>query len=103
MIPDSEDGVAHISFLSGLKSDRFKFSLAEQKEKTLADTLRKATDFIRATKICPDRSYAPKKSRIPGEKNFNRGDRNLPPGREGRSSRRLILGSPLMPGASSWR
>jgi len=40
LIPDLEDEVAYISFLNGLRSERFKFSLAEQKETTLAEALR---------------------------------------------------------------
>ena len=48
LIPDLEDEVTYTSFLNDLKSGRFKFSLAEQKEMTLAVTLRKAADFIRA-------------------------------------------------------
>jgi len=51
LIRNLEDGVAHTSFLNGLKSGRFKFSLAEQKETTLAEVLRKAADFIHATEI----------------------------------------------------
>ena len=46
LIPDLEDRAAHTSFLNDLKSGRFKFSLAEQKETTLAEALRKAADFI---------------------------------------------------------
>jgi len=38
LIPNLEDGVAYTSFLNGLKSGRFKFSLAEQKETTLAES-----------------------------------------------------------------
>jgi len=58
LIPELEDGVAYTSFLNGLKSRRFKFSLAEQKKTTLAKALRKVADFIRATKICVDNSDA---------------------------------------------
>jgi len=54
--------VAYILFLNGLKSGRFKFSLAEQKETTLAKSLRKATDFIRAIEICIESVDAPKKA-----------------------------------------
>ena len=79
LIPNLEDGVAYTSFLNSLKSGRFKFSLAEQKEITLAEALRKAADFIRAMEICSDNSDASKKARIPGHKNFNRGDRNPGP------------------------
>ena len=64
------------SFLSGLKSGRYKFALAEQKAMTLAEALRKAADFIRATKIYADSFDVPKKVRVPGDKNFNRSDRN---------------------------
>ena len=62
-----------------MKSGRFKFSLVEQKETTLAEALRKAADFIRATEIYTDNSDAPKKVRIPVDKNPNRGDRNHDP------------------------
>jgi len=51
LILDLEDGVAYTSFLNGLKSRRFKFSLAEEKETTLGEALRKAADFVRATEI----------------------------------------------------
>ena len=47
LIPDLEDAVVYISFLNGLKNGWFKFALAEQKETTLAEALRKAADFIR--------------------------------------------------------
>jgi len=80
-----EDEVAYISFLNGLKSSCFKFSLAEQKEMTLAKALRKAADFIRATEICADSSDIPKTAKVPGDTNFNRGDRNTG-SRERRSS-----------------
>jgi len=36
LIPDLEDEVVYTSFLNGLKNERFKFPLAEQKETTLA-------------------------------------------------------------------
>jgi len=42
----------------------------------LAEALRKTADFIRAIEIYANNSDAPKKARIPGDKNFNRGDRN---------------------------
>jgi len=58
LIPDLEDGVAYTSFLSGLKSGCLKFFLAEQKETTLVEALRKTVDFIRATEICTDNSDA---------------------------------------------
>jgi len=76
LILDLEDGVAYTSFLSDLKSGRYKLSLAEQKETVLAEALGKAADFIRATEICADNSNAPKKARVPGDKNLNRGNRN---------------------------
>jgi len=38
LILDLEDGVTYASFLNDLKSGWFKFSLAEQKETTLAST-----------------------------------------------------------------
>ena len=69
LIQDLEDGVAYTSFLKGLTSGRFKFSLAEQKETTLAEALRKAADFIRTTEIYADNSDRPKKARIPRDKN----------------------------------
>jgi len=76
LILELEDGVMYTSFLNGPKGGRFKFFLAEQKETTLGEALRKATDSIRAKEICVDNYDAPKKSRIPGDKNPNRGDRN---------------------------
>ena len=51
-----EDGVAYTSFLNGFKSGHFKFSLAEQKEMTLIDALKKAADFIRASEIYAESS-----------------------------------------------
>jgi len=77
LIPDLEDGVAYTSFLNGLKSGRFKLSLAKQKETTLAEALRKAADFIRATEICADSPHTPKKTKVPGDR--NRGERNPTP------------------------
>jgi len=71
--------VEYTSFLNSLKNGHFKFSLAEQKETTLTEALRKVADFIRATKICVDNSDASKKARIPRDKNLNRGDRNPSP------------------------
>jgi len=62
--------------VNDLKSDHFKFALVEQKETTLAEALRKAADFIRAIEICADSSDVPKKTRVPGDKNFNHSDRN---------------------------
>ena len=85
LIPDLEDGVAYTSFLKGLKSGCCKFSMVEQKETTLAEALRKATDFIHATEICADNSNGPNKARIPWDKNLNRGDN---PSRRMRSVRR---------------
>jgi len=49
LILDLEDGVPYTSFLNGLKSEHFKFSLVEQKETTLAEALKKAADFIHVT------------------------------------------------------
>jgi len=43
LILDLEDRVAYNSFLNGLKSGRFKLSLAEQKEMMLAEA--RLTDF----------------------------------------------------------
>jgi len=78
LILDLEDGVAYTSFLNSLER-HFKFSLAEQKETTLAEALRKGTDFIRATEICADSSDALKKAKALGDNNFNRSDRNPSP------------------------
>jgi len=58
LIPDLEDTVAYTSFLHGLKSGRFRFSLAEQKETALLEALRKAADFIHATEICAPKTAA---------------------------------------------
>jgi len=79
LIPNLEDGVAYTSFLNGLKSGRFKFSLAEQKETTLAEVLRKAADFIQATEICADSTDAPKKTKNLGDQGFGRSERNPAP------------------------
>ena len=68
------DGMAYTSFLNGFKSRWFKFFLAEQKETTLAKALRKATDFICATKICAEAADAPKKAKVPIDGNPSRGD-----------------------------
>ena len=69
MIPDMEDEVAYTSFLNGLKSGRFKFSSAEQKEATLSEALRKAADSVRATEIYAKSTNAPKKTKTPVDKN----------------------------------
>jgi len=74
-----EHGVTYTSFLNGLKSGHFKFSLAEQKEATLAKVLGKAADFIRAMEICADNSDAPKKARTPVDRNPGHSDRNHGP------------------------
>ena len=103
LIPDLEDGLAHTSFLNRLKSDRFKSSLAKQKETMLAEALKNAIDFICATKIYADNFDAPKKARIPGDKNLNRGDRNPGPWKRDHNSRQLTLSLPPIPEASSWR
>ena len=79
LIPDLEDGVAYTSFLNGLKNGRFKFSLVEHKETTLAEALRKAADFIQATEICADSADTPKKAKNPGDQGFNHGERNSTP------------------------
>ena len=52
MIPDLQDRITYIAFLNDILSSKFKFSLAESKVTNLADTLRKAQDFIGAIKIC---------------------------------------------------
>jgi len=75
LIPNLEEGVAYTSFLNGLKSRRFKFSLAEQKEITLAEALRKAADFIRAIEIYVDSLDARRKGKTPTDRNPGRGDR----------------------------
>ena len=62
--------------MNGLKNGRFKFSLAEQKKTTLAEALRKAADFIRATEICVEGTDAPKKAKALGDRGFIRGERN---------------------------
>jgi len=49
--------------------------LDEEKETILAEALRKATDFIHATKICVESTDAPKKARIPVDRNAGRGDK----------------------------
>ena len=89
LIPDLEDGMAYTSFLNGLKSGRFKLSLAEQKDTTLVEALRKAADFIGATEICADNSNTPKKAWTLVEKNPNCGDRNHGP-RERRSQLEVV-------------
>ena len=61
--------MAYTSFLNGYKSGRFKFSLVEQKETTLAEALRKAADFIRATEICTESMNAPKKAKVLVDRN----------------------------------
>ena len=76
LIPDLEDGVAYTSFLNGLKSGHFKFSLAKPKETTLAEALRKIVEFIRTTEICADNSDAPKKARALVDRNLSCCDRN---------------------------
>jgi len=69
LIPNLEDGVAYTSFLNGLKSRLFKFSLAKQKATTLAEALRKAADFIRATEIYAEGADAPRKAKVPIDMN----------------------------------
>jgi len=69
-------GLRTAPFLNGLKSGRFKFSLAEQKETTLSEALRKAADFIHAIEICADSSDTPIKAKTPVDRNLGRGDRN---------------------------
>ena len=68
--------MGYTSFLNGLKSWCFKFSLAEQKETTLAEALRKAADFIRPMKIYANNLDVPKKARIHMDGNPSHGDRN---------------------------
>jgi len=52
LIPDLQDGVAYAAFSDGLLPGRFKLFLIESKAITLADTLRRAQDFIQAIEIC---------------------------------------------------
>ena len=75
LIPDLEDEVANNSSLNGLKSGRFKFFLVKQKKTTLAEALRRAADFIRATEICAESTDAPKKVKAPVNRNTGHGDR----------------------------
>jgi len=69
LIPDLEDGVAYTSFLNRLKNRRLKFSLAEQKETSLAKSLRKTANFIRATEICVETSDTSRKAKEQGDRN----------------------------------
>ena len=94
LIPDLEDEVAYTSFFNGLKSERFKFSLTQQKETTLVKALRRAVNFIWVTEICIDSSDVPKKTKTLGDKGFNRGERNPSPRTRGHNSRHLIPDSP---------
>lgn len=75
LILDLEDGVVYTSFLNGLKNEQFNFPLAEQKETTLAEALRKHADFIRATEICTENVDASKKAKTQGDRNARRGNR----------------------------
>ena len=54
--------MAYTSFLNGLRSGRFKLSLAEQKKTTLAEALMKAADFNRATVIYTESMDAPQEN-----------------------------------------
>jgi len=76
--------------------------LAKQKETTLAEALRKAAEFIRATTIYVESTDVPKKAKVPMDRNPSRGQ---PMGKDigGHSSRSSIPGSPPIPGASSWK
>lgn len=67
--------MVYTSFLNDLKSGWFKFSLTEQKETTLVEALRNAADFIRATAICVEGADAPKKAKVPVDRNPSQGDR----------------------------
>lgn len=71
MIPKLYDAVAYASFLNGLKSGQFKFSLAKQKETTITEALRKVADFICTTEICAKSTDVPKKARVLGDRNPN--------------------------------
>ena len=77
MIPDLEDRVAYTSFLNGLKSGCFKFSLAKQNETTLAEALRKAVDFICVAEVCAESTYGSKRAKVPANTNTGRGNRSL--------------------------
>ena len=75
LICDLEDGVAYTSFLNELKSDRLKFSLATQKETSLAKALRKVAEFIRANTICTENTDASNKAKTQADKNVGPGNR----------------------------
>ena len=61
-----------MAFLNGLKSGRLNFSLAEQKETTLAEALRKAANFICATEIYAESTNVPKKAKVLVNRNPSR-------------------------------
>jgi len=100
LIPDLEDGVAYTSFLNGLKSGRFKLSLAEQGETTLVEVLRKAADFIRPLRSAPTAQMPQRRRRFWGTRTSIVATGIPLPGRGDHSSRRLILDSRLMLRAS---
>ena len=54
LILDLKDVVANTSFVNGLKNGQFKFSLANQKETSLAEALKNVADFMRAMEICTE-------------------------------------------------
>jgi len=66
LIPDLTDGMAYTCLLS----DRFKFSLAKQKETSLARPFKKVVDFIRAAEIYADT--------IDGQGNWGNDERSQP-------------------------
>jgi len=83
LIPDLQDGVAHAVFYNGLFPGKFKFSLAKSKVATLAEALRKAQSFIKATKICAgdEPQYQENKKRS-GENHDAQPDKHSKPNNE---------------------
>jgi len=69
--------MAYTCFLNGLKNGRCKYSLAEQKETSLAEALRNATYFVRVTEICVESMNTSKKAKTPIDRNAGRGDKRL--------------------------
>jgi len=47
-----------------------EFFFEEWKETTLVEALRKAIDFIRASEICAESADAPKKAKVPINRNL---------------------------------
>ena len=69
MLPNFEEGVAYTSFLNNLRNGQFKFSLAEQKETTVAKPQRKVANFIPAIEICIEGTDTTKKVKVPADRN----------------------------------